>query len=125
MARDNILETLQPENGWFYITWTRATRDKLRRRGFKNVQTINESEGQTLPRVRLLRPEEKLPDNLKYDSGQAVVALSRHTQQLEYITVEQDALNYDRVYEHIREADAIASIARAHGEYDTTCSRSQ
>nr|WMV64375.1 hypothetical protein [Uromyces fabae virus] len=104
------------ESNWQYICFTRAQAEKLRNLGYKNACTIGESEGSTFKNVRMVRGETILDAGLRRETSQAIVALSRHTNNFEYWTIDQSK-DKDLVFELVDEARKIDNVARAHGDF--------
>lgn len=107
------------ENNWQYICFTRAQAEKLRNMGYKNACTIGESEGSTFKNVRMVRGETILDAGLRRETSQAIVALSRHTNNFEYWTIDQSK-DKDLVFDLVDEARKIDNVARAHGDFKSS-----
>lgn len=100
-----------------YITWTQSSKEKLLRKGFKNVNTIDEFQGGRADVVVLVRLERNLEPGLRFDKGQMTVALTRHKEQLVYATVEQPPALQDYVKEMIDRVSRIDDINAVYGAY--------
>jgi len=69
--------------GWKYLTMYQDDKHNLLRRGYRDVNTVAEVQGQTYPKVALVRIQEReMP--LFNAEEQVDVALSRHTEQFVY-----------------------------------------
>jgi hypothetical protein len=107
------------EHNWQYICFTRAQAEKLRNMGYSNACTIGESEGSTFKNVRMVRGENILDAGLRREMSQAIVALSRHTNNFEYWTIDQSK-DKDLVFELVEEARKLENVARAHGDFKSS-----
>nr|WDS52185.1 MAG: 128 KDa putative replicase [Opuntia virus 2] len=75
------------------VTFTQSDKLLLQRKGYKDVNTVHEIQGETFPKVHLVRAT-STPISIisQRDKPHIIVALSRHTQCLVYHTVVQDVL---------------------------------
>lgn len=100
-----------------YVTWTQNSKDRLTKRGFKNVNTIDEFQGGRADTVVLTRLERNLEPGLRFDKGQMVVALTRHRERLIYASVEQPPALEDNVKTMIDRIAKVDDINRAYGAF--------
>lgn len=81
----------KPLNGKV-LTFTQSDKEALLSRGYTDVHTVHEVQGETYADVSLVRLTPTPVSIIAGDSPHVLVALSRHTQTLKYYTVVMDPL---------------------------------
>nr|WNS52796.1 126 kDa replicase [Tomato brown rugose fruit virus] len=81
----------RPLNGKV-LTFTQSDKEALLSRGYTDVHTVHEVQGETYADVSLVRLTPTPISIIAGDSPHVLVALSRHTQTLKYYTVVMDPL---------------------------------
>lgn len=74
------------------VTFTQSDKSALLSRGYTNVNTVHEIQGETFEEVSLVRLTATPVNIISSSSPHVLVALSRHTKQLKYYTVVVDSL---------------------------------
>nr|ATS94406.1 replicase [Podosphaera prunicola tobamo-like virus] len=100
-----------------YLTWTQSAKKKLLNSGFENVNTVDEFQGGRAKHVILVRLEKNLDINCRTSTGNMIVALTRHTERLDYATVDQPSNLSDLTLRTIKRVYAIKNVNTAYGSY--------
>jgi len=74
------------------LTFTQFDKDALLSRGYKDVHTVHEVQGETYADVSLVRLTPTPVSIISRESPHVLVALSRHTRSFKYYTVVMDPL---------------------------------
>lgn len=74
------------------LTFTQSDKDALQSRGYNNVHTVHEVQGETYTDVSLVRLTPTPVSIISRESPHVLVALSRHTKSFRYYTVVMDPL---------------------------------
>nr|WLJ60131.1 MAG: replication-associated protein [Piper chlorosis virus] len=91
----------KPLNGKI-LTFTQADKHTLLERGYKDVNTVHEIQGDTFEQVNVVRLTATPLTIISRDSPHVLVALSRHTKSFKYYTVVLDPLvSVVRDLEHV------------------------
>jgi hypothetical protein len=101
-----------------YLTWNQVDKAELLSRGAIHVKTVHEYQGCESERVIIVRLQ-KAEDKLTSSSLPHVrVAISRHTEQLDYYTV--PVIGHKEILSDVIErVKALPSIAAEHGNINT------
>lgn len=105
------------DSGAKYLAWTQDTKRQLLRAGFPDVHTVDEFQGGRARHVILVRLERNMDIRHRTSTGQMIVAISRHTDRLDYVTVEQTPQTSDLLYDTIGRLNAIDDIKKAYGSW--------
>lgn len=100
-----------------YLTFTQEDKHKMQKAGFLNTNTVDEFQGGRSRHVVLVRLSKTMDVNLRTSSEQFIVAVSRHTERLDYCTVEQPSTLQDLVYKGISRTKAIQNLNAAYGNF--------
>nr|WCD42513.1 replication protein contains methyltransferase and helicase1 domains [Hibiscus latent Hawaii virus] len=76
------------------ITFTQADKETLKKKGYCDVQTVHEVQGETYNEVSLVRVTPTPLSIVSPDSSHVLVGLSRHTNRLTYYTVIHDCITH-------------------------------
>ena len=76
------------------ITFTQADKETLKKRGYQDVHTVHEVQGETYTEVSLVRLTPTPLSIISPDSPHVLVSLSRHKNRLVYYTVVNDCITY-------------------------------
>ena len=74
------------------LTFTQSDKEALLSRGYSDVHTVHEVQGETYADVSLVRLTPTPVSIIARDSPHVLVALSRHTKSFKYYTVVMDPL---------------------------------
>ncbi|QYW08475.1 MAG: putative replicase [Hubei sediment virgavirus 1] len=88
------------------LTFTQNEKLEMLGRGYKNVQTVHEAQGETFQSVALVRLQYQNMPIIDEGSEHVTVALSRHTNSLAYYTVKADHV-YARIENFSKVSDII------------------
>nr|QRV07327.1 replicase [Hibiscus latent Fort Pierce virus] len=97
------------------VTFTQADKETLKKKGYNDVHTVHEIQGETFNEVSLVRLTATPLNIISPESPHVLVGLSRHTNRLTYYTVVHDCITYS-ISELSRLSDYIFDIYSVEGQ---------